>query len=285
MDPVAHSGAVEGELRRGLGRGEPLDRRTRSRAELLTGRALPDVRVHRDAHTRHNVDLLGSAALTSGNDVLLGGTERGLTDGSGEWLLAHELAHAIQQFGGSAPQPAGPQGRDALEAEADAFAHAFVGDRDSEPVALSPADPGLAQRVIWKYTQDLPGDLLLIIDVDDGDFVGGCVRQIVPHAGLKLIQKRPHAQLFNLHVGFLTNAAGEYCIFFYESVTGICELKCFPTKEAIQEAWEEVVQWLKDMLRRVFIALAIVALIVAAVILAALIAEALAAALLILLAA
>lgn len=133
---------------------------------------------------------------------------------------------------------------------------------------------GLSRKVIAKYLHDLPDDLLLILDVDDGDFVGGCVRAIVPHVGVKLIKKRPHAQLFNLHVGFITNAAGEFCIFFYESVTRICEMKCFPSKQALRDAWNEIVEWVKKMLKKVFKALGILLLIALAVILAYLIATA-----------
>jgi len=162
---------------------------------------------------------------------------------------------------------------------ADQFANAMLRGA-AAPFGLTSVEPSLAQRVIWKQIVSLPNDLLLIIDVDDGDFVGGCVRAIVPHAGVKLIQTRPtHTQLFNLHLGFITNAAGEFCMFFYESVTGICEMKCAPSKAEMQRRMDEFLEWIKEMLKKVFTALAIVVLLVIAAILAYLIAQALVAAL------
>jgi hypothetical protein len=230
---------------------------------------------------------MNAEAFTVGHDIVLGSAATASPERR-RWLLAHEVAHASQQdpLRAGAGRPGG--GLSDVELEADRFAAAAQRSDTgigAEPVVLSPASIGLARKVIWKFIQDLPYDLLLILDVDDGDFVGGCVRAIAPHVGVKLIKKVPHTQLFNLHVGFLTNPAGEFCIFFYESVTGLCEMKCFPSKQALRDAWDEVVEWLKDMLKKLLELLAIAALLVALAILAYLIAQAIAAALLVLLAA
>jgi hypothetical protein len=275
LDP-SRRGALQDELLRGIDRGEPLSLSTRRRAEAISPRSLPDVRLHRDGATRRNVDTLGSAALTVGHDIFLGTVAASECD---EWLVAHEVAHAIQQS--PVARPSGGAGNDrSTEGQADRFADVYLRrDQPHAKVDLATTSTVIAQKVIWKHLQDLPGNLLLIIDVDDGDFVGGCVKKIVPHAGIKLIQKTPHVQLFNAHVGFTTNALGEYCAFFYESVTGICETKCFPTKEALQRAMEEVLAWLRDVIEKVLKALAVAALLVGAAVLAFLIAQALAAAL------
>jgi len=287
VNEPARRAALQSELLRGLPPGEPLDPGIRDRAQDLTRKPLTGVRVHRDERTRRSVDLVDSEALTIGNNVLLG-TAAETERGPKEWLLAHEIAHAYQQQRPRASEgSASPRADDsALEMQADAFADALVGHRDhlDGALSLSRADRSIAQKVIWKYMQDLPGNLLLIIDVDDGDFVGGCVKQIVPHAGVKLIMKFPNTQLFNAHVGFLTNVKGEYCVFFYESVTGVCELLCFPTKEELERAMERIREWLADLLKKVLIALVIAALIAAAAILAYMIAQAIVAALLVLLA-
>jgi hypothetical protein len=265
--------------------GEPLSTSDREPLQSLSPVPLDRVRVHNNRESRMTADLLHSEAFTIGNHVVLGNTAA-TTQARRMWLLAHEVAHTVQQY----PRTAATKIADHSvshqpEQEADQFADAAMARLSGEPSvypSLHPVPVGLARKVIWKHIQELPNDLLLILDVDDGDFVGGCVRAIVPHAGVKLIKKSPHAELFNLHVGFLTNAAGEYCIFFYESVTSICEMKCFPSKEALREAWDEVVKWIEEMLKKVIKALAIAALIVAIGIFAYLIAQAIAAALLIL---
>ena len=142
------------------------------------------------------------------------------------------------------------------------------------------APPGLAERVIARYTRDLPGNMLLVIDVDDGDFVGGCVRAIVPHVGMKLILKGvPRGagnQLFNIHAGITTNAAGEACFFFYESVSGLCEMNCFPTLDELKKRLGELRDWLKEKIEQLLKALLPAA---AAALLAYLIADAIIAAL------
>lgn len=276
------------EIMANLGPGEPLSSSERQPLQCLSPVALDGVRVHSNPESQITADLLNSQAFTVGKHIVLGNAVN-TAPARRKWLLAHEVAHAVQQHPRIATTRT--ESRDVAhepEQEADQFADAVVagtfGASSAYPT-LNPARVGLARKVIWKYMQDLPNDLLLILDVDDGDFVGGCVRAIVPHVGVKLIKKTPHAQLFNLHVGFLTNPAGEYCIFFYESVTGICEMKCFPSKEALREAWDEVVEWIKEMLKKVIEALAIAALIVAIVVLVYLIAQAIAGALLVLVAA
>jgi hypothetical protein len=259
-----------------LGPGKPLHTPKDGLLARKAGLALDEVRVHDDHQSHMTAALLNSEAFTVGNDVILGDWAR-----SGmprPWLLAHEVSHAVQQH----PRTIGTPGVDP-EREADQFADIVTGKSGNcAPAIPGRAPVGLARKVIWKQMHDLPDDLLLILDLDDGDFVGGCVKAIVPHAGVKLIQKTPHLQLFNLHVGFVTNPLGEACIFFYESVTGVCEQKCFPNSEDLKKAWEEIKQWIEEMLKRVFQALAIMALIIAAVILAALIAEIIVAALLVL---
>jgi hypothetical protein len=264
-----------------LDRGRPLPLSLRERLGDMPPLFLDQIRIHDDPHSRATADLLNAQAFAYKKHIVLG--NRGA---DANWLTAHELAHVLQQ---TSPTTAEQTAAGNLhEQQADRFADTVTKQpATSVPTGLplTPASPGLARKVIWKYLKDLPGDLLLIIDVDDGDFVGGCVRAIVPHAGVKLIKKTPHMQLFNLHVGFLTNPAGRFCIFFYESVTGLCEMLCFPSKKELREAWEKIKDWLKQMLEKLLKALAIAALAVALVILAYLIAQAIAAALLILVAA
>jgi hypothetical protein len=261
--------------------GRSLSRPLRNRIPSVPRSVLNQVQVHDDPKSRVTSDLLNSEGIAYKKHIVLGNKAR-----DSNWVTAHELAHVLQQDRVTLPE--GATEPRILERQADQFADKVTRPTPASPMgglALSHASPGLAQKVIWKHIQELPGDLLLILDVDDGDFVGGCVKAIVPHVGVKLIKKFPHLELFNLHVGFLTNPAGEFCIFFYESVTGICEVLCFPSKAKLREKWEEVKAWLKRMIEKLIKALAIALLLAALAILAYLIAEAIVAALLLLLAA
>lgn len=134
--------------------------------------------------------------------------------------------------------------------------------------------------MIWRHKQELPNNLLLVLDVDDGDFVGGCVRAIVPYVGAKLIMKDvPKGagnQIFNMHMGVVTNQRGEACFFFYESVSGLCEMNCAPTLEELEERLGEIRDWLKEKIEQV---LRVALPVAVAALLAYLIADALVAAL------
>jgi hypothetical protein len=262
-----------------LGPGRPLDSATGSKLQQFSDVPLSDVRVHDDRSSHITASAIGSEAFTIGKHIVLG--DPAMTQTPRDWLLAHEVAHTIQQHPRNSAQPGSDR-----EREADQFAE-YVARPQAGEQALLPslhATPvGLAHRVIARLTQDLPGDLLLVLDVDDGDFVGGCVRAIVPHVGAKLIRKGvPRGagnQIFNIHVGIMTNALGQSCVFFYESVSGLCQTKCFATMEELRDAMDEILDWLVDLVKQVLQALAIAVVIVGLVVLAYLIAQALVAAL------
>lgn len=241
----------------------------------------PGVRLHEGAESRLAAAAVGSEAFTLGSHVVLGAGAEGPRR---EWLLAHEAAHAVQQRG------AAPRAATNPEREADAFAD-FATHADPRAAApeLGATPEGLARKVIAKWTQSLPGDLMLILDVDDGvgSFIGGCVKQEAPHVGVKLRNTTVPGKaglLFNLHVGFVVNAKGETCIFFYESVSRMCEMFCAASKEELKKRWEEVKEWLKEKVRQLLELVLTGVLLALAAYLAYLIAEAIVAALLLLLA-
>lgn len=265
-----------------LGSGQALSPSASSRLQQFSDVPLNDVRVHDDRTSHIAASTLNSEGFALGNHIVLGDPATRQTQR--DWLLAHEVAHTIQQH----PQKRGSTTSD-REQEADRFADRAItrpASEQNQVSMLNPAPLGLARRVITRITQDLPGDLLLVLDVDDGDFVGGCVRAIVPHVGAKLIRKGvPKGagnQIFNMHVGFVTNALGQSCVFFYESVSGLCEMKCFATMEELREAMDEILDWLVDLVKQVLEALLVAAVIIGLVVLAYLIAQALVAALLVL---
>ncbi len=114
-----------GAVLQDLGSGEALDHDVPSRMEPLFARDLSDVRVHIDGTAASLAARLDARAFTVGRHVALGSGQYRPGTTAGDALLAHELAHVVQQAGpGSAPprlEDGSPE-YDALEREADATA-------------------------------------------------------------------------------------------------------------------------------------------------------------------
>jgi hypothetical protein len=69
----------------------------RSLFEAKLGRDFSDVRIHRDASAANAARSLGAQAFTVGRDVVFGEGRYAPGSSSGSRLLAHELAHVVQQ--------------------------------------------------------------------------------------------------------------------------------------------------------------------------------------------
>ncbi|HXP88277.1 MAG TPA: DUF4157 domain-containing protein [Bryobacteraceae bacterium] len=138
-DPAA---VVRGVLTRSTGR--PLDPAVRAFFEPRFGCDLGRVRVHTGRDAVEAAAVLDARAFTVGWDVVFGDGEYCPDRASGKWLLAHELAHAVQQRGRVAELPE-RVGRpdDPMEFEADAAAATVLAGLGVP--SLSP-DPGLALR-------------------------------------------------------------------------------------------------------------------------------------------
>ena len=149
--PVAETGprrgrralprVVEEELRRD---GRPLDSAVRTEMERILGHDLGDVRVHADSAAAQAAGALGAAAFTAGGHIVFGQGRYQPETAEGLRLLAHELAHTVQQSAALAPggllEPAGPASAQ-LEREATATAaRAVAGDR-VPPGLVSAATP------------------------------------------------------------------------------------------------------------------------------------------------
>lgn len=106
-------------LRRG---GEPLDSGVRSVMESRFGHNFGQVRVHADADAGRAADELHARAWTFGNHVVFGRGQYAPGEHRGNWVLAHELAHVVQQTGAPAAiarsSEAAVSGDDAFEREA-----------------------------------------------------------------------------------------------------------------------------------------------------------------------
>jgi len=76
--------------------GRPLDADTRAFMEPRFGRSFAHVRLHTDARAARSAQAVNALAYTVGRDIVLGaGQEERST--AGRALLAHELAHVVQQ--------------------------------------------------------------------------------------------------------------------------------------------------------------------------------------------
>jgi hypothetical protein len=77
--------------------GSPLPRAVRATFEPRFGFDLAGVRVHADGPASEATSALGARAFTVGEHVFFGAGEYQPTSRQGQWLIAHELAHVVQQ--------------------------------------------------------------------------------------------------------------------------------------------------------------------------------------------
>jgi Domain of unknown function (DUF4157) len=77
--------------------GQPLDANTRAFFEPRFGHDFSRVRVHSDARAAESARLLNASAYTVGSDLVLARGEYKPQSPEGKRLLAHELAHVVQQ--------------------------------------------------------------------------------------------------------------------------------------------------------------------------------------------
>jgi Domain of unknown function (DUF4157) len=125
--------------------GRPLDPEIRKSFEPRFGRDFSAVRVHSDARAGASAEQVDALALTVGQDIVFGVGQYVPGSTAGRELIAHELAHVVQQSGGSAARSAGQAGNASLESEADRAASAVM-NRVALP-RLSGVPIGLQRRV------------------------------------------------------------------------------------------------------------------------------------------
>ncbi len=152
------------------GAGEPLPGGLRSQWEQSLGADLSGVRVHTGAASAEAADRVHARAFATGNDIHFGAGMYNPSSPAGAHLVAHEVAHTVQQSGG----PARPQAKlavsavgDASEREADRAADDMMAGRAArvsaapamiareakpgEPPAASPAAAG-GEFVLGNFT-------------------------------------------------------------------------------------------------------------------------------------
>lgn len=80
--------------------GRPLDAATRTFFEPRFGHDFGNVRVHADGKAADSARAVGAFAYTAHSDIVFGAGQYAPGTAAGQRLLAHELAHVVQQQGG-----------------------------------------------------------------------------------------------------------------------------------------------------------------------------------------
>jgi hypothetical protein len=132
--------------------GQQLDATTRAEMEPHFGHDFSEVRVHSSADAALSAEALNANAYTVGSHIVFGSGRFALATQDGRRLLAHELAHVVQQEGSMA------QGKlilghpgDRSEQEADAMA---------KHVASAPVGPQHGQQACGRVEKKVANALL-----------------------------------------------------------------------------------------------------------------------------
>jgi Domain of unknown function (DUF4157) len=116
-------------IRSELSHGQPLAPLVRSRMESAFSEDFSAVRVHTDSHAARLSAQIDARAFTLGHDIAFASGQYEPGSIAGDALIAHELAHVVQQKGGhQVPMPASNDGTpdNRLENEADQSAFQVV---------------------------------------------------------------------------------------------------------------------------------------------------------------
>ena len=179
--------------------GRPLDLATQDWMALRFGSDFSRVRVHDDGHAAESARAVGALAYAVGSHVVFDTHQYAPGTPAGRRLLAHELAHTLQDpgAGGLHASLAIGQPNDASEIAADRAADAVM---RGERVAVSPSGGGLMRRQMRSCAAsagDSPdvrkvhcpdgSDYKVTMTAEDGPPVPGFHGSVTPGASLKEI--------------------------------------------------------------------------------------------------
>lgn len=134
--------------------GHPLAEPVRSEMEAGFGADFSRVRIHDDAMAAHAADAIDARAFALGEHIAFAGGHYDPASDAGRHLLAHELAHVVQQGrGGTTVQTSGAA-TGVLEREADVAADAVLAGRTAP--MLSAAGPRVARAPATAATPQPP---------------------------------------------------------------------------------------------------------------------------------
>jgi hypothetical protein len=128
--------------------GAPLPSRLRARLESTAGADLSSVRVHTGALSARAADAVDAAAYTTGQHIHFGAGQFNPGSYEGQHLIAHEVAHTLQQGDRSWRAHAGLSGgsQDAREVDADRFADAFAAGVPRSVLPVAEGGDGVIAR-------------------------------------------------------------------------------------------------------------------------------------------
>jgi outer membrane protein OmpA-like peptidoglycan-associated protein len=174
--------------------GQPLDPATRFSLGQHLGHDFARVRVHTDGRAAESAQAVGAVAFTTGHHIVFNAGQYAPQTAGGKRLLAHELAHVVQQarLPGSAPQTrlnVNTPG-DAGERQADAAADAVMSGRAVPPLGVAPSrvqrtcgkalgapspecTPSTASVIGQQFLFDVNCDDLKEIEITPGKFKTG----------------------------------------------------------------------------------------------------------------
>lgn len=147
------------------GAGAPLDAGVRDRFEPAFGSDFSGVRVHTGGPAADAAGALDARAYTVGGDIVFNQGEYAPASDSGQALIAHELAHVVQQGDQHGAVPDGlevSQPGDPMEREAESAASAAM---SGAPAAVTPGPTGAA-RTIARFAQGTT-------QIENGQYRGG----------------------------------------------------------------------------------------------------------------
>ena len=155
--------------------GSPLPETLQRKFESSLGADLSSVRVHTGNSSATANDAVGAKAYTMGNDIHFGAGNYDPSSADGEHLLAHEVAHTVQQGGGAQRMQfklAVSSPGDAMEHEADRAADAMVSGAHAAVTSAGglARKPTVPSPLGGAYTMDplgLPKKGTPVGDVDD----------------------------------------------------------------------------------------------------------------------
>jgi hypothetical protein len=150
-----------GEVVQRLGQGQPMDGSVASRVGAAYGANLGDVRVHTSPEAQRMTASEGARAVTIGSDVMFAGGQYQPNTPSGDALLAHELAHVVQQSGGGAvaqSKKVAPESS-AMESDADQAAIGAMVQMYGGATTSAQAGPSLRSGLAMQRCSGSPEDL------------------------------------------------------------------------------------------------------------------------------
>jgi hypothetical protein len=174
--------------------GQPLDSETGAFMRSRFGHDFSNVRVHADARAAQSAQAINALAYTVGRNVVFADGQYQLGLARGRHLLAHELAHTIQQVDhGAMPPQRLSVGRtdDILETQADALADYVVSPSSHGPSPSALREQNPAQPVLRRQPCKKADDRIITGPLAEQLPNIGCEPRGEPLATLRAASARP----------------------------------------------------------------------------------------------